>query len=96
MSCHQKSQQEDLILHKAPEGVWLELADPCFLRSDTVLYTPRDHSLHAVMHESLHLMGHIEAADDHHLQAQPHIRLTAKHPNGTALALQKRLVIAIA
>lgn len=87
--------QQDIIIHTTPEGLWAELADPCYLRSDTVIYTPADKSLHAVMHESLHLIGRIDAAHEVPLKAQAHIRLMAKRADGTTVNLSKPLVVSL-
>lgn len=40
-------------------------SDPAFVRSDAIVVDRQDHSVHAVLHESAHLIGHVspEMAD---------------------------------
>lgn len=61
--------------------------DPAFVRADVIVIDRADHSVHAVLHESCHLIGHIspEMAED--MLREGEILLAALHVRGHVVDL---------
>lgn len=51
--------QEAAFLYNERGEVCIAFADPAYVRSETILADERDLSLHAVLHESSHLIGQV-------------------------------------
>lgn len=53
--------------------------DPEFVRAETIIFDRKDNSLHAVMFEQAHFIGHVDAAMAKSMAELDEILLTSSH-----------------
>ncbi len=77
-----------------PQGqVCITFTDPAYVLSDTIIFDRRDSSLHAVLHESLHLIGRVEGELRKSFEAKSEVLLGAPHYFSGTLSLKTPLVV---
>lgn len=60
----------------------IAFSDPAFVRADLIVIDRRDHSVHAVLHESSHLIGHVSPEMADAILGGGEILLAAVHTQG--------------
>lgn len=60
----------------------IAFSDPAFVRADLIVIDRRDHSVHAVLHESSHLIGHVSPEMAEAILNGGEILLAAVHTHG--------------
>lgn len=73
--------------------VYITFADPAYVRAEVIIYDRKDSSLHAVLHESAHLIGHVKGDLQKELANRSEVVLTAPHYFSGTLNLRTPLVI---
>mgnify|MGYP000921647436 CR=1 FL=1 len=86
---------EEVSVSVQPEGeVRLTFFDPAYCRSDLIILDPSDRSLHAVLHESAHFIGHVGRDILPHMLQKQNVMLAAPHYSGGTLSLTTKLSVA--
>jgi hypothetical protein len=73
--------------------VCITFRDPEYVCADLILFDPRDSSLHAVLHESLHLIGWVEGDLKKSFSNRSEVFLSAPHYFSGTINLKTPLVI---
>lgn len=73
--------------------VCLTFFDPAYCRSDLIIFDRTDSSLHAVLHEAAHCVGHVARDMVPVVLKQQDIVLSAPHYSGGNLNLRTKLSI---
>ena len=88
--------QDDLqtaFMKSAKGKVCIALSDPAYVRSDLILLDRRDNSVHAVLHESSHFLGHLTEGMANAFVDNKEILLCAVHTNGGIFELKSPLAV---
>lgn len=73
--------------------ICITFSDPAYVRSDMIIFDRRDSSLHAVLNEGLHLIGHVEGDLTKSFAAKSEVWLTAPHYFTGTINLKTPLVV---
>lgn len=73
--------------------VFITFSDPAYVRSDAIIYSRGDSSLHAVLNEGLHLIGKVEGELCKTFASTSEVLLTAPHYYSGAINLRTPLVV---
>lgn len=93
-SINQRKDAVQVTFEHDPKGLYLNFFDPAYLRAETLLLDKRDHSLHAVMHEQLVFLTHVDYQHAQSIQKIKTIRLMSRHAEGQRLELSAPLRVA--
>lgn len=84
---------ESAFLRNCRGEACIAFADPSYVRSDAIVACLHDRSLHAVLHESSHLLGHLSENMWAVFADNSGILLTAARPDGSVFELMTPLEI---
>lgn len=73
--------------------ILIEFADPAYTKSESILFNPKNKSVHAVMHEGLFLVGHVPDDIASDFTKHKKIELCADHYDGKVLRLHAQISI---
>jgi hypothetical protein len=77
----------------ADGSVCITFLDPCYVRSDAIIINRTDLSVHAVLHESSHLVGYIDGKTAGGLVDKADVILSAAHYAGGTVHLKSKISI---
>ncbi len=75
------------------DQICITFSDPEYVCSDLIIFDPSDSSLHAVLHESLHLIGKVESDLRKSFAGRSEVFLTAPHYFSGTINLKTPLVV---
>ncbi len=75
------------------DKILIEFADPAYTKSESILFNPKNKSVHAVMHEGLFLLGHVPDDIVTDFTTGKSIELCADHYDGKILRLHAQISI---
>ena len=76
-----------------PQGLVITFSDPAYVRSDMIIFNRNDNSLHAVLNEGLHLIGHVQGDLRKAFAVKSEVLLTAPHYFSGTVKLKSPLVV---
>lgn len=67
--------------------VCIAFADPAYVRSEKILIDPSDHTIHAILHESLYFLGSVSDTMIDAFHSRKQALLTSLRPDGTVFEI---------
>jgi nitrite reductase/ring-hydroxylating ferredoxin subunit len=80
-------------MSNAKGKVCIALSDPEYVRAEKIIFDRQDRSVHAVLHETSHLLGHVSKDMAEVLVDNDEVLLCAVHTNGGIIELTSQLAV---